>query len=622
MRLINSGADLVEALDAVTQGVVDAVGFEVAAIRWLTGGHDLEVVSVAGNDDARDSLLGTRVPMSEIEVELEASESWGSLLFLPAGRLAGADDGWVPDRPAGVSAGSWQPEDTLRAPLRSPEGELLGILAVDLPRDGLRPNRATCELLEMYADLAGLALGAARRAQALERRVRLDADTQHAIATGVGFLGLQDLLDASARRTADALGAEFLWMRVLGSAEVGQQGAVAVVGTLETPPAPQAVVRQARDDAQEAWRRGHAVLATYRDGTWERTSSDWTGRGARVPVADGRAGWVRGAPAAVDQLAGARGAMSFLEPQGVQQVLLCPIGSGEECLGYFVTGRTDGETWAGEEIEAALRIARHLGQSVVSARLAVRERDLIARLESLDRYRHDLVSTVSHELRTPLASVMGYLELIEDATPQEHQQHVYREVVQRNLRRMLTLTDELLLLKRLGAGGPGEADDLDEPGLDVDLVDVVRGVVGSLAQRAGAAQVRLDVEPAPQQPLVVRGRPDELERVVLNLVANAIKYTPAGGRVAVGLVRDERVVDVVVSDTGLGISRDDQSRLFAEFFRSTNPAALALPGTGLGLSIVRAIVQRHGGSIQVVSEPGEGSTFTVRLPVGRTDRMD
>jgi signal transduction histidine kinase len=114
--------------------------------------------------------------------------------------------------------------------------------------------------------------------------------------------------------------------------------------------------------------------------------------------------------------------------------------------------------------------------------------------------------------------------------------------------------------------------------------------------------------------VAVAGSSEELSRVVTNLVGNAVKFSRRGGQVTVRVDRKDQQVVLDVTDQGLGISAEDQAQLFTEFFRSTNPDALAVPGTGLGLSIVKHILVRHGGTIDVTSSPGEGTTFTVRLP--------
>jgi signal transduction histidine kinase len=125
--------------------------------------------------------------------------------------------------------------------------------------------------------------------------------------------------------------------------------------------------------------------------------------------------------------------------------------------------------------------------------------------------------------------------------------------------------------------------------------------------------ITLDV---PARPVVALGERDELDKVVLNVVSNAVKYTPEGQSIRISLETRPQTVVFRVADQGLGISEADRAQLFTEFFRSNNPVAVAQPGTGLGLAIVKRIVERHRGAVDVDSTLGEGSTFTVTLPAG------
>lgn len=621
IRRINLGSDVRSTLEAVTQGVVEAVGFQVAAISWLTSGLELETVSVAGSNEARDQLLGTRVPLAGMEKELSASDEWGSLLFIPAGREFEALDAWIPevvqrnDEP--LIPGRWEAEDTLRCPLRAPDGELLGLLSVDLPDDGMRPSPARRELLEMYADLAGLALSNAHRSSELEERIRLASAVQAALVSTDGGLRLTDLVASCATPIAEALGAHTFWMRIFDPQDLAEPGVVVHLPDLESSVTPE-VLAHAAAVARAAWDAGQISMASMTDSSWAALSATSADEWEQMDVAGGRAGWVRrrsSAPHALDSEQ--QQVVGFLEPLGLRQLLMCPVGVGAECLGYFVAGRTDDQQWSGGEIGAAVRIARHVGQAVLAAKLLERERVLVQQLEALDRYRNDLISTVSHELRTPLTAVIGHLEILEEAIEPLQGAHgtaTSLEVIHRNLRRVLTLTDELLLLKKLNDGEDGD------PAV-VDLHQIALDAVSSLRPKALTKGVNLSLA-AYGGPVLINGYLAELERVVLNLVDNAVKYTPQGGDVVVSTEHSSRFVRLIVSDSGLGISSADQEELFTEFFRSTNPDALALPGTGLGLSIVRRIVQRHGGSIRVVSAPGEGSTFTVRLPLSHTRRAE
>jgi signal transduction histidine kinase len=628
MRRINGGADVDSVLDAVAEGVAQAVGFEVAAISYLTRDLTFHISAVSGSAEARELLLGQEVSLASMEDELALAERWGSLLFIPAERLGDASSGWFPaldpdpdpDLVEPLDPDRWRPEDTLRSPLRSPAGELLGLLSVDMPVDGRRPDQARRELLEMYSDLAGIALHNRRRASELEEQVRLAGAVEAIHSNATRSLDVTHIIDSSVRPIAEALGADSLWLRALddGDRVSGTEARYPDV----VDPAPAELLDIVTRSAKAAWAKGQVALTRIEDSSagaqvtpvlTARTAAPTGGldQGERVEVAGGRAGWVPRRARREDRAGPQQDALTdYLRPLGAQTLLLAPLGAGPDCLGYLVVVRRVGRPeFSPHEVQAAGQIARNLGQAVLNARLLEREHVLVGQLEALDHYKSDLISTVSHELRTPLTSITGHLELIKE-DPASAPPHSFR-VIGRNLERVMALIDDLLTLKKLT-----DADVPTASGV-VDLHQAALDAASSIRPLAVDKGVALTVLPH-GGPLLIGGDRDEIERVALNLVGNAVKYTPAGGSVTVSTERTERFVRLVVHDTGYGISQHDQEELFSEFFRSTNPDALALPGSGLGLSIVRRIVQRHGGSILLDSALGTGSTFTVRLPLSRT----
>nr|WP_246283696.1 HAMP domain-containing sensor histidine kinase [Nocardioides perillae] len=247
-----------------------------------------------------------------------------------------------------------------------------------------------------------------------------------------------------------------------------------------------------------------------------------------------------------------------------------------------------------------------LGRAVLDTRLLERERRLVAELQAVDRYRAQLVSTVAHELRTPLSAIVGHSELALDRDGLDAGTRDALTAVQRSAGRIDGLVRDLLALSR--AGDP----QAEVERLPVDLRAVVDDVHDLLGLAAAEQGVELVVEGDPAA--VVPGDATLLDRVVQNLVGNAVKYSPGGGRVTVSLRRGGGEVALAVADEGIGIAADELDRLFGEFYRSGDPAARAQPGTGLGLAIVERIVARHGGRVTVTSQPGRGSTFTVHLP--------
>jgi len=241
-----------------------------------------------------------------------------------------------------------------------------------------------------------------------------------------------------------------------------------------------------------------------------------------------------------------------------------------------------------------------------------REETAVDHLRALDTAKDDFVSTVSHELRTPLTSIVGSTELLSDGlagelTPQQRQMI---DVIDRNAERLLTLANDLLLL------AAHETTSVAAQFVPLDLRSVVVSshatVMPLLAHRD------LDLRPLmPDRPVMVSAEPNYLERAVTNLLTNAIKFTPDGGsiRTQAGISEDGLTCYLAVSDTGIGIPADELENVFVRFFRSRNVRPDAIQGTGLGLAIVRSIVESHRGEIDVQSEPGVGTTFTVTLPI-------
>jgi PAS domain S-box-containing protein len=233
-------------------------------------------------------------------------------------------------------------------------------------------------------------------------------------------------------------------------------------------------------------------------------------------------------------------------------------------------------------------------------------RDITERKE-LERLKSDFISTVSHELRTPLTSIKGYVDLVlaGDVGPLTPEQKEFLTIVSQNTTRLTKLINDLLEIERLESGR------IEFEFAELDLAEVLENVARSL--HVNAEQKGLEFLTEIPSGLKVRGDRERLAQVFLNLLSNAIKYTPAG-TVELRAHQEDDAVVVEVRDTGIGLSESDLQKLFQKFFRSDNPYVRKVGGTGLGLSIAKAIVERHGGTITVTSQLGQGSTFTVRLP--------
>jgi PAS domain S-box-containing protein len=239
-----------------------------------------------------------------------------------------------------------------------------------------------------------------------------------------------------------------------------------------------------------------------------------------------------------------------------------------------------------------------------------KERETNQRMLDLDRAKGEFVSAVSHELRTPLTSIVGYTELLADDVSDNltEEQVQLIERIDRNGERLLTLVEDLLTLARVEDGSLA----LDR--VEVDLRDAVRVATDEVVHAAHKGRVSLRVD-VPTEPVPLEGDKAYLERLVLNLVSNAVKFTDAGGEVVVSLRVTGEVAEVRVRDTGMGIPLEEQGRLFQKFFRSSLATEHAIQGTGLGLHIVRSIAEAHHGEIRFESAPGEGTTFWFTVPL-------
>ncbi|MBX3048458.1 MAG: response regulator [Anaerolineales bacterium] len=230
----------------------------------------------------------------------------------------------------------------------------------------------------------------------------------------------------------------------------------------------------------------------------------------------------------------------------------------------------------------------------------------VSHFKELDKLKGDFVNTVSHDLRSPLTAILGYVELIERSGEVNPQQSDFIQRVKASVHATTGLIDDLLKLSRV------EVADLDEHAA-VDMNQVLANVARDTQSAAQDKGMTIEVQAAPGLPAVVGSR-TQLHQLADNLLGNALKYTPAGGRVRATLREKDNQVILQVADNGPGIPLEEQGRIFDKFYRASNIQA-DLPGTGLGLAIVKTVVDNHGGRIWVDSQPGKGSVFTVVLPV-------
>ncbi len=247
----------------------------------------------------------------------------------------------------------------------------------------------------------------------------------------------------------------------------------------------------------------------------------------------------------------------------------------------------------------------------------VREKLLISRditqLEAVTRMRRDFIANVSHEMKTPLTVVAGFIETLQDMELEPRQRARYLQLMHEQARNMKRLVDDLLTLSAL------ESDQNVVAELPFAVEPLLLGLsADAKALSGGQHTIALDIRDA----ATVLGNRDELASAFGNLISNAIRYTPEGGKVTLSWrIADDGKGEFGVEDTGIGIAAEHIPRLTERFYRVDRSRSRATGGTGLGLAIVKHVLLRHDSELDVVSDPGRGSTFTVRLPPRRVQRV-
>jgi len=440
-------------------------------------------------------------------------------------------------------------------------------------QDGPSEVRALARTVNAMGRRARAEATADRDAEQFRQRTRLISSTIRRTASGT------QMAEHLVRGLGDAFEVDRVWLHTFPDERVPQLTVQWHKENLDLlPPPTETQLTEAQALADRLWDTAQVVtIGDYR---------------TYVPSPTGRA---------MFRLATAAGASASM---------VVPIGDNTSAFGImWISMAGHPRHWTVTETGVAQFLAADLAHSLSQAHVIARQAEAVQVLRELDQAKSDFVSTVSHELRTPLTSISGYLEMLQDGDggqlPEPTKQML--TVIDRNATRLRNLIEDLLTQSRIDAGR------LRLELTTVDVGSVLRTVHEAMRPLASANQITLSLQ-APAD-LKVEGDPVQLEQVFTNLIGNACKFTPAGGQVRVELAADEEDgVLVQVSDTGMGIPGQDIGNLFTRFFRASNATAAALPGTGLGLAIVREIVQRHGGWIDVESELGGGSTFSVWLP--------
>ncbi len=574
-----------DALQLIAESITQTVSFGIACISVVRtvvdGTQELEVIADAGDDRGSDIIVGRRTPLSSLLTEIAKAEVWGHFRFLPHELLETQDVenayGWVvPDIVPIDAPDAWHPLDLLVALLHDDQGVLRGTLAIDAPENGRRPGPEQRRLLENFAVQAAHMVVTTLEREELVEQIRL-ADTARAIVRNASSQrALAEVLAECQSGLVNGFRCHGSWIQTFDEDGRGS-GAIHASNSAKVD-LPDHLVELAEGAARRLWTDQSVVVIAGDHPVPTVLSAD-------------------------EQ----RSIVSFLDGIGIRSLLFVPLGAGSECLGNLVLTRSGSAEWTELDRQAALDIGHDLGRVILNSRTFQREHELVVELQALDTYKSQLIATVSHELKNPLTAISGYLEMLDGEETLNSPSRAAVDAMGRGVGRLSRVVEDLLMLSKVGDPHHGIIPS------DVDLKRVVDDVDDLVSMIARQKQLTIEID-LPAEPVMARGDAVEIDRLVANLVSNAVKYTPDGRRVRIKVSRDQGRVRLEVADEGLGISTADQEHLFDEFFRSTNPEAFLQPGTGLGLAIVKRIVERHAGDIEVVSELGAGCTFSVTLP--------
>jgi signal transduction histidine kinase len=295
---------------------------------------------------------------------------------------------------------------------------------------------------------------------------------------------------------------------------------------------------------------------------------------------------------------------------GARTGLGVPLLRGDDVLGVIVLVRIEVRPFSDREIELVESFARQAAIAIENVRLFKEIQEKSAQLEIANRHKTEFLANMSHELRTPLNAIIGFSEVLIQRMFGElnEQQADYLEDILSSGRHLLTLINDILDLSKIEAGR------MELEAAPFSLVAALNNAVTLVRERAMSHGIRLELDVGPELDTMVADE-RKLKQVVVNLLANAVKFTPDGGTVSLRAARENGEVRLSVQDTGIGIAPDDQERIFEEFQQATHQGERSREGTGLGLTLSKRMVELHGGTLTVDSAPGKGSTFTVALPL-------
>jgi signal transduction histidine kinase len=301
---------------------------------------------------------------------------------------------------------------------------------------------------------------------------------------------------------------------------------------------------------------------------------------------------------------------AILQHRGLRSMLAVPLLLEERIIGALVVSRREPGLFAADVVNLLQTFASQSVLAIQNARLFREIEDKSRQLEAVSRHKSEFLANMSHELRTPLNAVIGFSEVLLQRMFGElnEKQDEYLKDIYASGQHLLSLINDILDLSKIEAGR------MELAPAPFHLPSALENAVTLVKERAARHGITLQVDVDPGLG-AVEGDERKIKQVLLNLLSNAVKFTPEGGRITLKASRTEGMIEIAVTDTGIGIAREDQAAIFEEFRQVGSDETRKQEGTGLGLTLAKKFVELHGGRIWVESEPGCGSTFTFTLPL-------
>jgi signal transduction histidine kinase len=458
--------------------------------------------------------------------------------------------------------------------------ERRGLGAISLRRMEVRPfTEKQITLVRTFADQAAIAI----------ENVRLFNETKEALEQQTATSEILQIISGS----RNDLGAVFA--AILAKATALCEAAYGILWLREGDAFRMAALHGALPADQ--WRTGMVVRASP-DVPLARVVQ--TRKSVHVPDMRTDHGYRSGAPLPV----------AAVEVAGMRTLLLVPMLKDSEVIGEVAIYRTEVRAFTERQIGLIENFADQAVIAIENVRLFREIQEKSTQLEIANQHKSDFLANMSHELRTPLNAIIGFSEVLSERMfgDVNEKQAEYLKDIHESGRHLLSLINDILDLSKIEAGRMElEVSTFDLPAALSNAMTLIR----ERAQRHGI-ELGMEVDPALG---AFSGDERKFKQIMLNLLSNAVKFTPDGGKVDVLAKRANGAVEVAVRDTGIGIAPEDQQAVFEEFRQVGRDQMRKAEGTGLGLALTKRFVELHGGAIRLHSTPGQGSTFTVSLPL-------